>query len=477
MINPEIALTPEMHKELEATVDSRMKDIGRMKHSEVALRLIPEQLNARDSLMEFVEKSNEANPFLPKPKNLQDFILATTPLNCLAYMLKALFFFGYTQEEIKKLTNAFNTVYSKTSEVDIQSFLPDEIRHDVFGPSYKPMAMYEVESNGSLIGFLGMVSNERDIITNLLFNLLDVKLEDLITDLTPILEEVDKGLEAYTLIPFNKHLEKIDNKPYRITSHDFHGQSWAREFIRYDVIQDPEADYGDHQTFVMNTQSLELNTSTFNPQRDLNKAYFESFVNNHNQYYGVDSPYLNCVIPAVAQSYHHNYTEFTYSGLNKNKFYHFLAEHHRAVVEYQPDPVGDNNAVSTMFLEPPKKLKDLGFGLTATNICGKIIQRMESIIKLGDNRLVCTIYRLEDGAYNYSFNTVTSHNVLSNRRSNQGFYPYNTSPLEMLRSGTMAAMWGDIPSNRNVIFGPNCDKEEHQKYLLTVAKSILSVEF
>ena len=124
-----------------------------------------------------------------------------------------------------------------------------------------------------------------------------------------------------------------------------------------------------------------------------------------------------------------------------------------------------------------EKLEDLGFGLTATNIAGRIIHRMESIIKLGDIRLVCTIYRLENDTYNYSLNLITPHNALSNRRNHQGFYPYNTNPLEMLRSGTMAAMWGDVPNNRNVIFGPNCDKEEHQKYLLTVAKSILSVEF
>ena len=475
MINPEIALTPEMHKELEATVDSRMKDIGRMKHSEVALRLIPEQLNARDSLMEFVEKSNEANPFLPKPKNLQDFILATTPLNCLAYMLKALFFFGYTQEEIKKLTNAFNTVYSKTSEVDIQSFLPDEIRHDVFGPSYTPMAMYSTNADGSKEDFLGIVGNERDVITNILFNL-DVKLEDLLNDLTMILEAVDKDLGAYTLIPYNKHLDEVGTEPYTIISHEFHGQSWAREFIKYSLRYGPDK-IGSVFSFIMNVQSLEDNTSSFNPQRDLSKAYFESFLGQGSQYLGADSPYIRCVVPTVARTYHRFINMFSYTELNKARFYQTLSDYHQTVKEYQPDPVGDNTVVSTMFLEPPKKLEDLGFGLTATNIAGRIIHRMESIIKLGDIRLVCTIYRLENDTYNYSLNLITPHNALSNRRNHQGFYPYNTNPLEMLRSGTMAAMWGDVPSNRNVIFGPNCDKEEHQKYLLTVAKSILSVEF
>lgn len=455
MINPELVFTTR------SSVNNA--------NSEAFIESHPEQLKARDSLMEFVKNSNEANPFLPKPKNLQDFVMATTPLNCLTYMLKALFFFGYTQEEIKKLTNAFNTVYSKTSEVDIQSFLPDE------GPSYKPMAMYSTNADGSTEDFLGMVGNERDVITNILFNL-DVKLEDLLTDLTMVLEAVDKDLGAYTLIPFNKHLDKVGTDSYTIISHEFHGQSWAREFIKYDVRYGSDG-IGSVFSFIMNSQVLEDNTSSFNPQRDLSKAYFESFLGQGGHYYGVDSPYIRCVVPTVARTYHQAPSMFTYTELNKVRFYQGLSDYHQTVKEYQPDPVGDTTVVSTMFLEPPKKLEDLGFGLTATNIAGKIIHRMESIIKLGDIRLVCTIYRLEDDTYNYSLNMITSHNALSNRRNHQGFYPYNTNPLEMLRSGTMAAMWGDVPNNRNVIFGPNCDKEEHQKYLLTVAKSILSVEF
>ncbi len=444
-------------------------------NSEAFIESQPEQLKAREGLMEFVKNSNEANPFLPKPKNLQDFVMATTPLNCLTYMLKALIFFGYTQEEIKKLTNAFNTVYSKTSEVDIQSSLPDEIRHDVFGPSYKPMAMYSTNADGSTEDFLGMVGNERDVITNILFNL-DVKLEDLLTDLTMVLEAVDKDLGAYTLIPFNKHLDKVGTDSYTIISHEFHGQSWAREFIKYDVRYGSD-EIGSVFSFIMNSQALEDNTSSFNPQRDLSKAYFESFLGQGGDYFRSDSPYIRCVVPTVARTYHQTPSMFTYTELNKVRFYQGLSDYHQTVKEYQPDPVGDTTVVSTMFLEPPKKLEDLGFGLTATNIAGKIIHRMESIIKLGDIRLVCTIYRLEDDTYNYSLNMITPYNALSNRRNHQGFYPYNTNPLEMLRSGTMAAMWGDVPKNRNVIFGPNCDKEEHQKYLLTVAKSILSVEF